>query len=123
MIRIDTNYIIRYLIDDNEEMATIAEEAIMHKNIYISNEVLAEVVYVLNGVYGYSREKISSVLLELIEFDNIETNDKSIVLSAFKIYAEKKLDFVDCILCAYAIVDEILTFDKKLMKCVGGDNK
>ncbi len=119
MIRIDTNYIIRYLIDDNEEMATIAEEVIMHKNIYISNEVLAEVVYVLDGVYGYSREKISSVLLELIEFDNIETNDKSIVLNAFKIYAEKKLDFVDCILCAYATVDEILTFDKKLMKCVG----
>ena len=121
MTRIDTNYIIRYLLDDNEEMATIAEEVIMYKNVYISNEVLAEVVYVLEDVYDYSREKISSVLLELIEFDNIETSDKSIVLNAFKLYAKKNLDSVDCLLCAYAKIDEVLTFDKKLMKCVGGE--
>lgn len=118
MTRVDTNYIIRYLVNDHKEMATIAEKVIMYQNVYISNEVLAEVVYVLHGVYGYSREEISSVLLELIEFDNIETSDKSIVLNAFKIYATKKLDFVDCLLCAYATIDEILTFDKKLMKCV-----
>ena len=119
MIRIDTTYIIRYLTDDNEEMATIAEEVIMYKNVYISNEVLAEVVYVLEGVYGYSREKISSVLLELIEFDNIEISDRSIVLSALKIYANKKIDFVDSLLCSHASKDEILTFDKKLMRCRG----
>ena len=119
MTRIDTNYIIRYLLDDNEEMATIAEEVIMYKNIYISNEVLAEVVYVLSGVYGYIRAEISSVLLELMSFDNIETNDKPIVLKALEIYANKKLDFVDCLLCAYSTIDEILSFDKKLMKCVG----
>ena len=119
MTRIDTNYIIRYLANDNEEMAAIAEEVIMYKNIYISNEVLAEVVYVLHGVYSYSREEISSVLLKLMAFDNIKTNDKPIVLKALEIYANKKLDFVDCLLCAYATIDEILTFDKKLMKCVG----
>ena len=81
--------------------------------------MLAEVVYVLHGVYGYEREQISSVLLELMKFDNIDTSDKAIVLNAFKIYAKKKLDFVDCLLCAYATIDEILTFDKKLIKCVG----
>ena len=32
-------------------------------------------------------------------------------------------DSEDFILCAYVTVDEILTFNKKLMKCVGGDNK
>jgi len=32
-------------------------------------------------------------------------------------------DSEDFILCAYATVDEILTFDKKLMKRVGEDKK
>ena len=28
------------------------------------------------------------------------------------------LDFVDSLLCAYSIGDKILTFDKKLIKCI-----
>ena len=51
MIRIDTNYIIRYLVNDNIEMANIAENTLTTKNVFISNEILAEVVYVLLGVY------------------------------------------------------------------------
>jgi len=50
MIRVDTNYVIRYLVDDNIEMADIAENILTTKNVFISNEILAEVVYVLLGV-------------------------------------------------------------------------
>ena len=55
MIRLDANYILRYLVNDNEKMATIAEKAILTQEVFIANEVLAEVVYVLNGVYGVVR--------------------------------------------------------------------
>lgn len=58
MIRIDTNYIIRYLVNDNIKMADIAEEILMTKKVFISNEILAEVVYVLLGVYEISKENI-----------------------------------------------------------------
>jgi len=37
MIRVDTNYIIRYLVNDNIEMADIAEETLTTKNVFISN--------------------------------------------------------------------------------------
>ena len=43
MTRIDANVILRFLLADNEEMFKISKE-IMHENIYISNEVLAEVI-------------------------------------------------------------------------------
>jgi len=43
MIRVDTNYIVRYLVNDNIEMADIAEEILTSKNVFISNEILAEV--------------------------------------------------------------------------------
>ncbi len=42
MIRIDTNYIVRYLINDNIEMADIAGEILTTKNVFISNEILAD---------------------------------------------------------------------------------
>ena len=118
MIRLDTNYILRYLLNDNEKMATVAEEAILHHEVHIANEVWAEVVYVLEGVYDLEKEKISSVLLSLLQSDNIQVIDKYTLIKALEIFAQKKLDFVDCLLCAYAGVDEVLTFDKKLKKCV-----
>ena len=39
MIRVDTNYIIRYPINDNIEMADIAEEILTTKSVFISNEI------------------------------------------------------------------------------------
>jgi len=42
MNRIDTNYIIRYLINDNIEMADRAQEIITTKDIFIANEIVAK---------------------------------------------------------------------------------
>ena len=118
MIRVDTNYIVRYLINDNIEMADIAEEILTTKDVFISNEILAEVVYVLFGVYKISKEDISNQLLELVKFHNISVSNYSIINEALNIYKNKNLDFVDCILCSYSKQDEIITFDKKLNKCI-----
>ncbi len=118
MIRIDTNYIIRYLVNDNIEMADIAEEILTTKDVFISNEILAEVVYVLLGVYKISRVDISNQLLELINFYNIFVSNYEVIKKSFEIFKTKNLDFVDCLLCAYSNNDEIITFDKKLNKCI-----
>ena len=118
MIRVDTNYIVRYLMNDNAEMANIAEEIITSKSIFISNEIFAEVVYVLFGVYEISKVDISNQLLKLINFENILVSDMKIIKQTFELFKTKNLDFVDCLLCAYSIQDEIFTFDKKLNKCI-----
>ena len=118
MIRVDTNYIIRYLIDDNVKMGDIAEEILTTKSVFISNEVLAEVVYVLDGVYKISKKDISDKLLELISFENIFVSNSIVVNQAFELFKTENLDFVDCLLCAYADKDKIFTFDKKLQKCI-----
>ena len=122
MIRIDTNYIIRYLVNDNIEMADIAEEIITTKNVFISNEILAEVVYVLFGVYKISKEDISNQLLELIGFENISVSNSKVIIQSLEIFKTKNLDFVDCLLCAYSNQDEIVTFDKKLNKCISDNS-
>jgi predicted nucleic-acid-binding protein len=121
MIRVDTNYIIRYLVNDDIKMADIAEEILTTKHIFIANEILAEVVYVLLGIYKISKDDISNQLLELIEFDNISVSNMKVIKQTFEIFKTKNLDFVDCLLCAYSNQDEIVTFDKKLNKCISNN--
>lgn len=105
-------------MNDNLEMAQIAEDVLTTQSVFISNEVLAEVVYVLMGVYSISKDEVSDMLIQLISFENINTLDNLISIKALQIFKEKNIDFVDCLLCTYSQSDTIQTFDKKLLKCI-----
>ena len=118
MILLDANYILRFLIKDNLEMYDIAEKCIVNNNCIISSEVLAEVVFVLLKVYKVTKKDITKSLINILKYDNIIMNDKDIVIQSLKIFENKSLDFVDCILCAKSKIYIIKTFDKKLNKCI-----
>ena len=62
MVMLDTNMILRYLLNDNEDMALEAEDIIKKGQVYVTIEIIAEVVYVLKGVYSVEREKIKECL-------------------------------------------------------------
>lgn len=118
MIRVDANYILRYLINDNPEMANIAEQLFLNEQVFIANEILAEVVYVLLGVYEISKIEIADKLINLVNFDTILTDNQPIIIEALTLFKNQNLDFVDCLLCGYSQIDEIKTFDKKLNRCI-----
>jgi len=46
MIVLDTKYILRFLLNDNEEMYHEARNAIKNNDCFIDNEVLAEDIFV-----------------------------------------------------------------------------
>jgi predicted nucleic-acid-binding protein len=121
MTRIDTNYIIRYLTDDHVEMAAIAEKVFLNEDVFVGNEVLAEATYVLESVYRMDRKQIGVILIELIKPGNIALENKSVAIRALELYTQKRLDFVDCLLCAHGTTDAILSFDKQLLKCLKSD--
>ena len=118
MIRVDANYILRYLLNDNPEMANIAEQLFLNEHVFIANEILAEVVYVLLGVYEVSKIEVVDKLMHLINFDTIFTDNEPIIIEALNLFKTQNLDFVDCLLCSYSQIDEIKTFDKKLNRCI-----
>ena len=118
MIVLDTNYILRFLIKDNDEMYEIAKEAIKNNDCFIDNEVLAEVVFVLMKVYNTSKSDIKNTLVKFLSFENIILNSKPTILKALELFDEKNIDFVDAILCAKSKKYEVKTFDKKLNKCI-----
>ena len=118
MILLDTNYILRFLLKDNDEMYEVAKNVIKNSECIILIEVLAEVVFVLQKVYKISKEDITKILTSFLKFENIINSEKNFILEALKIYTNKNLDFVDCILCAKSKEFTIKTFDKKLNKCI-----
>ena len=62
MVVLDANVILRYLLNDNEAMAKEAENVIKTEVTMVPIEVIAEVVYVLKGVYSVDRVKIRDAL-------------------------------------------------------------
>ena len=114
-ILLDANAVLRYLLNDNAEMAAKAKSAIEY-GAYLLPEVLAEVVYVLCSVYAVPRTEVASRLAGFIE--EVESGHPGVLRKALVTFGAKKLDFVDCLLAAYhsECGDSILTFDKDLKK-------
>ena len=116
----DANMILRYLLNDNAEMTEKAENYLNQSAVTVTIEVIAEVVYVLKGVYGMERRKIADTLKAFLEI--VECRDGEVLRVALETYGRENLDFVDCVLYGYHQADnvEIATFDKKLLKLLNG---
>ena len=116
MVILDANMILRYLLNDNVEMAERTEHYLDAGNVFVTIEVIAEVVYVLRGVYSMERDVIADTVKGFVELVNCHKMD--VLKIALDAYGKYKLDFVDCILYGYHAADgaEIATFDKKLLK-------
>ncbi len=115
---LDTNMILRYLLNDNMEMADKAEEYLNAGDVYVTIEVIAEVIYVLKGVYSMERDKIVEVINDFLNLVNCRNMD--VLRFSLDTYGERNLDFVDCVLYGYHSVRgfKVATFDKKLLKLV-----
>lgn len=116
MRMLDTNMILRYLLNDNKDMADTVEQIINEGTVLVTVEVIAEVVYVLHGVYSIEREEIKNCLSGFLQ--EVDAMEKQVIQLGLETYAKNNLDFVDCILYAYNRIKgyEIQTFDKKLRR-------
>ena len=114
MIYADANCLLRFILNDNQEMADYTENLLNTQDVVLLHEVLCEMVYVLDGVYKTSRKDINKQLSALLDYVAIEDSD--VMKNALQFYADTKLDFVDCILLSYFKTKniQIATFDKKL---------
>ena len=102
MVMFDANMILRYLLNDNEQMAEKAEQYLDAGNVWVTIEVIAEVVYVLKGVYSLGRDKITETIKDFLDLVCCQEHD--VLLLALDTYAERNLDFVDCVLYSYHAV-------------------
>ena len=123
MIALDTNVLVRMLIEDDRRQARIIEETIAwaEKNsvpVLILSEVLVETVWVLESVYQCTREEISQFLEALIFTPVFTFVDSQVIRRATHEY-KKGGDFADLLIVNQAKehqAKKLISFDKKLQK-------
>ncbi len=114
---LDANAVLRYLLRDNEEQFQQINFIIQSKRCYITLEILAEVCYVLDGVYQVTREDIIRIFRKLN--NDVVIYNADVLLRGLDIFNKTpKLDFIDCLLYGYKLEKgiDIVTFDQKLRK-------
>lgn len=111
---VDTNILLRFIIDDNKELADIAENILKSDECHLLPEVIPEIIYVLRSVYKYRREDIAQAIQRLLPL--VVVKEQLLTRLALTYFAQFKLDYVDCILLARNKLHgrEVATFDKEL---------
>ena len=118
MIVLDTNTILRCILQDNAESAALVQDCMSRNECMVPPEVVAEIVFVLLKTYHLDRKVIVNSVLTILEHENVRVPYKAVVETALLHFGKTKFDFVDCLMIGYAHVEgyQILTFDQKLEK-------
>ena len=119
---LDTNVLVRYITQDDENQALLAEKAIetarsQNEKLLIQSLVLCEMIWVLESAYGFEKSKILPVIDQLLRTAQFKIVDKDVCWKAFADFSQKNGDFAE-----YYIgranerdgADVTLTFDKAL---------
>ncbi|STZ09251.1 Predicted nucleic acid-binding protein, contains PIN domain [Moraxella caprae] len=126
MVLIDTNIVLRFLLQDHETLSQKAKDIIDNHRAICLNAVTYEAIHVLQSMYKIDRVLIADKLSILFEKSIIESENTQVTIKALTIFKETSLDFMDCLLLAYHIIDNdtIYSFDKKVnnyLKRVNGE--
>jgi predicted nucleic-acid-binding protein len=119
VIHLDANVVLRYLLDDDPALFQRAVKVVDgSEDLFIANEVLAEVVYVLQKVYSVERSVISSRLSALLARKTVYAPHKKTALEALGLFAARNVDIVDTLLVAKHRVEgaRVFSFDDQVNK-------
>ena len=116
MISLDTNVVLRFLLDDVPEQTKKATKAIVKNKVYVTDVVAVEAIYVLEKVILLPRRDICKLLGNFFGFANVVHNP-FFLLETVQLYEHHpSLSIVDCYAAAEAKAysNQLVTFDKRL---------
>lgn len=121
MIGIDTNVLVRFLVNDDPEQAAAARElmaaASRQEPIFLCREVVVETVWVLERAYRFSRARIADMLVELVAADGLVIEAADDVAEAAAAYRRGSAGFSDLMIlaaCRRIEAQPLFTFDQQL---------
>jgi predicted nucleic-acid-binding protein len=123
VIGLDTNVLVRLLTGDDPKQraaakAFIAENCSQGDPAFINRLVLIETVWVLESVYGYTREQIAAAIDTLLRMVRVLTEDADLVRSAVATY-RRGADFADALIAGVNTAkgcSRTATFDRTAAK-------
>lgn len=122
MRAVDTNVVVRLVVDDDESQVLTAE-AFIRDGAWISTVVLFETVWVLGSIYGARASRIEQAVSMLLENESLVLENAEAVEDALALFRSRpSLGFSDCLILALARKAGHLplgTFDRQLGKAPG----
>ena len=124
MIGLDTNVLVRYLVEDDEAQSRRAskliEKAVSEgEELFISDVVMCETVWVLSSAYRFSRPEIVDVLGNLLRARSAVFTSTDRLFRSLEAFRKGKGDFADYLireLANAAGAGTVVTFDRQLLK-------
>lgn len=116
MIALDTNVVVRLLVDDDPGQTRRARKLLEARTALVLPTVLLETERVLRGAYDIGRATIASSIRQLLGLPNIALANAQAIAQALE-WFEAGLDFADALHLALAGEAEgFVTFDARLAK-------
>ena len=126
MISLDTNILVRYLVNDDvdESVAArnLASALTAEEPAFVCREVIVEFVWVLERSYGFSRDAISTALLDMLSREGIILETSDDVARAALGSRRGEADFSDLMIAAASRREGALplyTFDQRASRLDG----
>ena len=127
MIALDTNILVRYLMQDDVEQSQRAAifvegTAGRGEKLYVSHVVLCEMAWVLGRAYGLPKADLLTALSSILRAAEIEVEAGDIANRALRRFSEGRADFADYLIAERASeagCAGLATFDARLRKEAG----
>ena len=126
MISIDTNVLIRDLVEDDAEQVEATRSLLDSLTIedpgFVCREVILEISWVLASAYRFTREQIGEALLRIIGMENLLVETSDDVARSARRYGEGNDDFSDLMILEASRrmgALPLYTFDRRLSRMEG----
>ena len=129
MIGLDTNVVIRYLVQDDKKQSAAATRFI-EKSLttdvpgYINHITLCEIVWVLQRCYGLTKQQLRDIIEGLLTTKQLIAENVEVAWKALRVYDANSADFCDALIGQANIhsgCEHTVTFDKKAASLPGFD--
>jgi predicted nucleic-acid-binding protein len=115
-IAVDTNIVVRFLVNDDAAQAARARALIAANPVFIAVTVLLETEWVLRAAYGFASADIARFLRALLGLAEVRISDPEAIAQALSAY-EAGLDFADALhLSLLGEAGSFATFDRRFAK-------
>jgi predicted nucleic-acid-binding protein len=116
MLAIDTNVVVRFLMEDDPTQAAKAKALIQSEDVFVVSSVLLETEWVLRSGYRKSKTDVIRALDRFAGLERVTLAEPARVSAALALAAEG-MDFADALHVTGAEACEaFVTFDRKLAK-------
>jgi len=116
VLAIDTNVIVRLVVDDDHEQFVRTNRMIADHPVFVSNTVLLECEWVLRSAYGLEPSDFVEAVRDFAGLPNVTFEDPKLAATALD-WHEKGMDFADALHLGRANgYEAFVSFDKGLAK-------